>query len=599
MCGLAGWIRVENCAPAQSQALAEELLSKIKIRGPDARGITIRNDGQIGLVHTRLAIIDIDNRSNQPMVDLATSVAISFNGEIYNYKILRSALQLEGEIFDTAGDTEVIIRGYLRHGIEFFSRLRGMYAFGIHDPRSGEVIALRDPLGIKPLYASVDNEAVFFGSSPRAIAEARGGLTGDPAAAVSVALLGCVLDPLSAFQGVGMLGPGVLHRWKICDGRISEIQLQINPVWERQDELPGDSWALEVALSESVAAHFESDVPIAVFQSGGLDSKIITALAVRAGYRPHLITLVFEDFVDTDKDEGSAVASFAHQLGLEHTVVRLSETDFLLSVDKILHDMESPTIDGINTYLLAKACRELGFKVAISGLGGDELFAGYLSFSRIPALARFVSALGHRVPLRFLGALGAWSAKISHLPPKLVHASNYLSGMRDLYLLQRGIFLKEEATTVLSPYVLDEGLPKFMLAFNALTEGDAAPEPETVRRFERSVYMRNMLLKDADWAGMAHGVEIRTPLVDIVLERALCDSADRCRYGKADLSKLLGHISNHQSPVGRKVGFSVPYQRWFAGGTARTTPGSAIRAWCKRVLEVKFPGLTTSSESSL
>jgi asparagine synthase (glutamine-hydrolysing) len=322
-------------------------------------------------------------------------------------------------------------------------------------------------------------------------------------------------------------------------------------------------------------------------------------LAVRAGYRPHLITLTFEEFVDTDMDEGPAVASFARQLGLEHSVVRLSETDFLLSVDEFLQDMESPTIDGINTYLLSKACRDLGFKVAISGLGGDELFAGYPSFSRIPAMARFVSALGRSVPLRFLGALGTWAAKISHLPPKLVHASNYLSGMRDLYLLQRGIFLKEEATTVLSPSVVSEGLPKFMLAFNALTEGDAAPEPETVRLFEREVYMRNMLLKDADWAGMAHGVEIRTPLVDIALERTLCDSADRCRYSKADLSKLLAQLSKNQGPVGRKVGFSVPYQRWFVGGTIRSTPGFAIRAWCKRVLEVKFPGLTTSSESSL
>jgi asparagine synthase (glutamine-hydrolysing) len=596
MCGLAGWIRVQGGEPAAADAMAEALASSIVRRGPDGRGALIRDGGRIGLVHARLAIIDVAARSDQPLVDEATGAAIAYNGELYNYRELRAELQSQGVAFRTEGDTEVILLGYLNHGPGFFRRMRGMYAFVIHDARTGAMVALRDPLGIKPLYVRRDRGGVFFGSSARGLADA-----GDspaersPEAAVSLALLGCILDPLSLYRGIEMMAPAVLHSWRIGTDQVHETVEAIDPDWRWADPAPRSPEALENALAESVAAHFESDVPVAVFQSSGLDSRLITTLAVKAGHRPHLLTLSFEEFRGTALDEAPAVEAFARGLGLQQTTFRLNFEAFEGLRARFLEDMESPTIDGINTYLIAKLCREAGIKVALSGVGGDELFAGYGSFRRLPALRRFGGLLSAPAIRSVAGLAARRFARGSRVPAKLAYLPDYAADMRQLYLLQRSVFLPQDAALALDPDVLRAGLPGFLEAYHRLTTAPLPAAPSTVRRFERDVYMRNMLLKDADWAGMAHGVEIRTPFVDVALIRALCDEDSECAYTKSDLRALLGRLSGEREGAARKVGFSVPYQLWFAPDPSgrQLTASQGIRRWCQHVIGASFPGWAT------
>jgi asparagine synthase (glutamine-hydrolysing) len=593
MCGLAGWIQAAGCAPAEAEGRGADLARTIARRGPDGRGVLFRAGNRIGLVHARLAIIDVSEKSDQPLVDAGSGAAIVYNGELYNYRALRAELRAQGVVFQTGGDTEVILKGYLARGADFFSRMRGMYAFVIHDPRSNELVALRDPLGIKPLYVRHARDGLLFGSSPRGLAKIGGGESErDPAAAVSLALLGCVLDPFSVHRDVRMLPPGLLHRWRLTPDRVVETRTPVEPARAWSEPPPRGAEALEAALSESVDAHFESDVPVAVFQSAGLDSRVITALAARAGHRPHLLTLSFEEFRGTPLDEAPDAAAFARRLDLPHSAVHLDFKGFQDLREAFLNDMESPTIDGINTYLVAKLCREVGMKVALSGLGGDELFAGYGSFRNLPAGYRIGRIVGAPAIRPVTETVARWAARDPNRPPKVAHLAAHLSDMRALYLLQRSVYLPQDAALALDPDVLAAGLPRFMSAYGDLTAGSLDPAPRTVRRFERDVYMRNMLLKDADWGGMAHGVEIRTPFVDVELMRTLCDAEGDCAYRKSDLRRLLARLAGAPERARRKVGFSVPYQLWFAGGAAagETAPAHGIRRWCREVIEASFPG---------
>jgi asparagine synthase (glutamine-hydrolysing) len=596
MCGIAGWITSRPASDGQSKVLARHLRDSILVRGPDGDGVRFCEDNRVGLINTRLAIIDPDARSNQPFVDRDTGAVLVYNGEIYNYRELRAELQRDGVQWETTGDAEVLLKGYLSQGLDFFKRLRGMYAFVIYDPRTREAVALRDPFGIKPLYIRQMDDGVFFGSSARGLAGIEPSCALNPAAAVSFLTLGCIIEPLTCFQTISMASPSVAYIWRLQDGGVQARQIPITPAFPitAEPDRP-DPGVLEAALTSSVAAHFEADVEVAVLQSGGLDSTIISTLAARQGFNPVLVTIGFDEFRGSEFDEIPAAKAIAARLGLRHHSVYLNQAVFSDLRQDFLAAMESPTTDAINTYLAAMVCKQAGLKVALSGVGGDELFAGYPSFKRLPRLYRARHVL--TAPVARAGVdlvLGRLSASPNR-SPKLAYLTRHMETFAELYLFQRAIHLPQQLNDVLDPEVVREGMPGFLEAYRAWAEGATGGDAADVRQLERDVYMRNMLLRDADWAGMAHGVEIRTPLVDLALHRALCDADNRCGFTKRDLHRLLAKLDPaYGAKMKPKTGFSVPYQVWFDPNPVAFMPrqhsGRSIQSWHQEIAAQAFPG---------
>lgn len=597
MCGLGGWISLAPKAPAEAGQLCQEMLGAIRQRGPDGEGQAFFDDGRAGLVHTRLAIIDPTPQADQPLIDPQTGAAIAFNGEIYNYRALRAELAAGGVRFATTSDTEVLLRGYLAESVEFFRRLRGMYAFAIWDPRRRELVVHRDPLGIKPLYVRRTPKGVLVGSSARSLARLGEPADLDPAGAVAFACLGCIVEPLTAFKGVSMLGPGMVCAWRVEPSGIAERRIQLEPATPFREDVGGLGLRdLDMALRDTVAAHFEADVDVAIFQSAGVDSTLLSSLAREQGFNPVLITLGFEEFRGTRLDETIEAAEIARKLQLPHRSILLGRADFDAVVDRYLREMESPTADAINTYLVSKACREAGFKVALSGVGGDELFAGYETFRLLPrlyALRGLIRAPGARQMAEL--ALGGLS-RARGQATKLRYLTRYLSPFPRLYLFRRANYIPEEADKALDADVVQSGMEGFLAAYDQLVSplgegGDIA----AVRFLEQNVFLRCKLLKDADWAGLAHGVEVRTPLVDATLQRAICDRRYRSPYTKSDVAAVLGGMPGVRVSAARKTGFSIPYQHWFAGepavGNELTRRNSrAIQNWSRVVIDAHFPG---------
>jgi asparagine synthase (glutamine-hydrolysing) len=601
MCGIAGWIRGRTASDGQANTLARQLRQSILVRGPDGDGAQLSEDNRVGLINTRLAIIDPHARSNQPFVDKETGAVLVYNGEIYNYRELKAELHQDGVQWETMGDAEVILRGYLSQGIDFFRRLRGMYAFVIYDPRTREVVALRDSFGIKPLYIRQMDDGVFFGSSARGLAGIEPACALNPAAAVSFLTLGCIIEPLTCFQTISMASPSVAYIWRLQDDGVRARLVPITPAFPvTADPSRPDPAVLEAALTDSVRAHFEADVEVAVLQSAGLDSTVISTLAARQGFNPVLVTIGFDEFRGTEFDEIPAAKEIAARLGLRHHPVYLNKAVFAELRQDFLAAMESPTTDAINTYLAAMVCRGAGLKVALSGVGGDELFAGYPSFKRLPRLyraRRVLTAPGVRAGVDLI--LGGLAASPSR-SPKLAHLTRHLDTFAELYLFQRAIHLPQQLNDVLDPEVVREGMPGFLEAYNGWAKGAVDGGAADVRQLERDIYMRNMLLRDADWAGMAHGVEIRTPLVDLALHRSLCDADNRCGFNKRDLHSLLARLDPaYGTKLKSKTGFSVPYQAWFDPNLAPFSPrqhgGRSIQGWHQEIAAETFPGWTAAA----
>jgi asparagine synthase (glutamine-hydrolysing) len=597
MCGIAGWIATQSISKQQAETRADTLSSSIARRGPDADGRKFWHDGRVSLLHRRLAIIDPTPQSNQPFTEEATGASITFNGEIYNFRALAQELKQEGVELRTHSDTEVILLGYIKHGVDFFRRLRGMYAFAIFDPHQEALIALRDSNGIKPLYWAANSDQVMFSSAPLGLAKCLPSAELDPAAAVSTAILGCVLEPLSKWKGIRAAPPGVLMEWKLGPGGVSETRTPLAPSFGWPSSTPGPDPIddLQGVIFDSVEAHFTSDVPVAVFQSAGLDSTLISTAAHRLGRRPTLLTLGFSEFKGTSSDEVPLATETAQRLGLEHHVSYVGRDEFSALEADFFETMENPTADGLNTYILADFCKRSGFKVGLSGVGADELFGGYPSFQQLPRLMQ-VSRYFRSPPAQALlrVALGAASHLVRNISPKIRYGAGYIDSFENAYLLRKAFFLAEELPQVLRPDIIQAGQEGFQAAFALQARDAAGADDATVRTLERDVYLRNMLLKDTDWTGMAHGVEIRTPFVDVPLHRALCDPTDHCRYTKDSLRTLLAKLDPAYDATPRaKKGFMVPHMSWAsvdtgASGLEADGGSRGWREWDKRVLRRHF-----------
>ena len=430
-----------------------------------AVGLTERGSGdlkmgRVVLGHRRLAIIDIGSNGDQPMSDATGRWIISFNGEIYNYRALRVELQRLGCNFRTNSDTEVIINAVAQWGESGLRRLRGMYAFALWDTVERELWLARDPYGIKPLYFSETGGTLWFASQARALADcAPVDTRRDAAALTGFYLWGHVPEPFSWWTGIRMFPAG--HVQRVRAGRDPSKPVAFSRIednYVNQPAKPLASGELHQLILDAVRHHLVADVPVGVFLSAGVDSNVIAALAVETGAKVRTVTLAFEEYAGTPHDEAPLAEIAAKILGTEHVTVRISREEFEAILADFIDSMDQPSIDGLNSYLISRAAAAQGLKVALSGLGGDELFGGYPSFSQIPKLL----ALGRRLPFaKTLGrAVGSAlrTVPLPGLPPKAAALLSHSSEIARAYLLRRALHLENELDAILDESWLKEGL---------------------------------------------------------------------------------------------------------------------------------------------
>lgn len=605
MCGINGLFAYNRAAHAPDPAELRVTRDHMAPRGPDGAGDWWGAEGRVGFGHRRLAIVDLSERGHQPMASGDGRHVVTFNGEIYNYRALRAELEAEGVAFRSDSDTEILLHLYAREGAGMVRRLRGMFAFALWDGDRGGLLLARDPYGIKPLYVADDGWTFRFASSVKAlIAGGRVDPAPDPAGVVGFAVFGSVPDPFTVHRAVRALPAGHTQWVDRAGPREAAPYHDVAEVLAAGAEAPlpaaRHGERVREAVLESVEAHLLADVEVGVFLSAGVDSGALLGLMKEGGVaRPRAITLTFAEYAGTAEDEGPLAAEVARTYGADHRARAVSRDEFVRELPAILAAMDQPSIDGVNTYFVAKAAREAGLKVALSGVGADELLAGYPSFREVPravaALRAFRALPGLGRAVRGLtGGLGVLKDR-----PKYRGLLEHGGTLEGAYLLRRALFLPFELEEVLAPDFVERGLERFdpLAHLRALSTPRPRSATAAVALLESAQYMRHQLLRDADWAGMAHSVEIRTPFVDSALLAAMAPVT--AALGPAGGKALLARAPATPLPAavaGRsKTGFTVPTGAWMRevmGGAddgMTRTKGLASRLFAGAVLSRFVP----------
>jgi asparagine synthase (glutamine-hydrolysing) len=573
MCGIAGVYPERPSEPGELERAVDAMCARMASRGPDAQGrLSLGAPGPV-LGHRRLAIIDLDPRSDQPMQSADGQSSIVFNGEIYNFRELRRKLEAEGVALRTRGDTEVLLELYRQRGPAMLRDLRGMFAFAIYDAAERSLLLARDPYGIKPLYFASTSAGFVFASQVKALLGS-GLVSRAPSAAGAAGfyLWGSVPEPWSMYRDVQALPAG--HCLEVRSGVAGTPRAwyDIRDRWREPARhcSPRELAArVKSAVRDSVRAHAIADVKVSVFLSGGIDSGALAGLLSRQCSRVEGVTIGFAEFAGRPKDEVPVARDIASQYGLTHHVRRVDRGEFAADLPHILNAMDQPSIDGINTWFASKAAAEQGCKVVLSGVGGDELLCGYSSFRELPR-AHAVARRMLRVPgaERVLGLLGDSLAEHCR-QPKLGGAGPMLASLEGLYQLRRGVFMPAELPELMGARAAREGLEALAERWEAARARD---DGSAVGLLESTLYLRNQLLRDSDWASMAHSLELRTPLVDTRLLEALgpyVAGFSRGR-GKRWLGQSPERPLEKRIVQRRKTGFGLPMAEWLSELGARS-----------------------------
>ncbi len=575
MCGLAGIFSYHYAAPQVDRDELQRIRDHMAARGPDGQGEWFSDDGRVGLAHRRLSIIDLTERGAQPMATADGSLVVTFNGEIYNYRVLRQQLEDKGYQFYSESDTEVLLHLYADRGEDMVHELRGMFAFALWDSRKQALFLARDLYGIKPLYYADDGWTLRLASQVKAL-RAGGRIADDlnPAGSVGFYLFGSIPEPHTIYQEIRALpagttlwvdatGPGTPRPYSTIAGIFTGAQGAAESTSLQDVQIQ-----VQEALQDSVAHHLVADVPVGAFLSAGIDSGALVGLMRDAGQSDiQTVTLAFEEFHGRAENEAPLAEAVARQYETRHTTRVVTRTEFEADMPKILEAMDQPSIDGINTWFVSKAAQELGLKVAISGLGGDELFGGYPSFGEIPRWVRTL-AIPSRIP--FLGdifrRIMTPLCRVTGHNPKVAGMLKYGGRYAGAYLLKRGLFMPWELPAVLPRDTVREGLRRLVPVehVDALLSPDPRYAFARVASLEAGVYMRNQLLRDTDWTSMAHSLEVRVPLVDATLLRRLAPFL--CRESRSTTKQSLARAPKQLLPsevrARAKTGFTTPVMDW-------------------------------------
>lgn len=551
MCRIAG-----IASPVYPLALLQQTVAAmcavLRHGGPDDGGMyTCREHGLV-LGHRRLSLIDLAASGHQPMHYGEGRYTLSFNGEIYNYRELRSELKTLGFGFVSNSDTEVVLAAFAAWGTAAFARLNGMFAFALFDQRTADLYLVRDALGIKPLYYSLRKNTLVFASEVRAFYQLPEVPDSHPDWPVFLMAYGHLPEPVTTLRGVVPLRKGSFLQFNLLSGRKTAESFERFSFYEKQRSREDSLQAIRETLKQAVARHLLCDAPLGVFLSGGVDSSILALLAGEAlGDQLNTLSL---DFSETGYSEKPYQDLVRRQLGSQHYQHLLEEQEFHFHLPGIISAMDLPSSDGINTWFISKNAKKAGLKAVLSGLGGDELFGGYPSFQRT-ALATLLQKL----PGKFLRASRYSKAKKYK---RLAYLG--LEGARGQYLFLRGQFVPSAIAAYLDMdeqsvwYLLETapGLPDI----HHLSPGNKASW------MELNLYLQNQLLRDADVMSMTHGLEIRVPFLDKTMVKLALSLESGQKYAGPFGKQLLIDAFRHCLPEPvwnrRKMGFSFPFKEW-------------------------------------
>jgi asparagine synthase (glutamine-hydrolysing) len=578
MCGISGIVKLAINDEAL-YAPIERMNQALAHRGPDDEGIWV--EGPIALGHRRLSIIDLSSAGHQPMLSPDGNLVLVFNGEIYNFRALKA--ELSDYPFQSGSDTEVILAAYTRWGIDCLKKFNGMFALALWDRAKQSLLLARDHLGIKPLYLFEHAQKILFASEIRALLAS--GMVPrkiNPSGLSDYLRYQTVHAPQTIVQGVRMLEPGhyvLIHG----NGHCEEAAF-----WEpfgKKPKLEALDWKhacalVQEALLQSIERQMIADVPFGAFLSGGIDSSSIVALMSQVS------TTSVKTFSVTFLEEAYSEAIYARQIAekykTDHHEIRLKADDFLHTIPIALKAMDHVSGDGPNTYVVSGATRRAGIKMALSGLGGDELFGGYPIFRRSKDLNN-LQWVNNLPP--FLRNAIAWSLQQSS-------SSVAVRKMAEVLRLSKmnpfsAYHLSRQSWSEASIAKLAPGLEKVPNAVSDILEkiqGQAffssAPLLSQISVAEISTYMQNVLLRDSDQMSMAHALELRVPFLDYELVELLLAVTDEVKLPNNGPKPLLVAAMGEWLPetiVKRpKMGFTLPYELWMKG---------ALREFCSEHLK--------------
>lgn len=567
MCGIAGIAGHDINQPTYRSAI-QQMTDALAHRGPDAEGIW--NDAHCFLGHRRLSIIDLSAAGNQPLISQDGRYTLVYNGELYNYRELKLELQRaqhgSGQLpyfFKTNTDTEVILAAYLRWGIECLQRFNGMFAFAIWDTQEQRLLVVRDRLGVKPLYYHFKDNVLSFASEIRSLM--RSGLTAKKASAASLAeyvQYATVHAPNTILEDVFILMPGTILEYRQGVVTMSEYW-NINKHTKTIGDLSYEDTCKSInhLLTASVERRLVADVPFGAFLSGGIDSSAIVGLMSKVSSQK--IRTFNVSFDEGEFSEAVYAKQIAEKFNTEHHEIKLTPGDFLKQLPEALAAMDHPGGDGPNNYIVSKATREAGITMALSGLGGDELFAGYDIFKRfheletkswlnlIPGLGRSLG--GKLLAARKKSVQGDKTAEILRL--------DQINGFH-AYPVNRKLFNQTDYSALLRQKFKDDAFIKNIIQKSTT---DKQHKLSRVSLFEIQTYMQNVLLRDADQMSMAVALEVRVPFLDFKLVEFVLSIRDEYKYPHSPKKLLVDSLGDllPANIVNRpKMGFVLPWKDW-------------------------------------
>ena len=592
MCGIAGIaLGVNRVLPDMRQRLLA-MQEAMAHRGPDDDGLYTSADDRLGLVNCRLAIRDRSPAGHMPMSNAEGTIWITYNGEIYNTDEPRSELERLGHTFVSESDTEVILRGYEAWGEQVVERLRGIFAFAILDLRSengvSRLLLVRDRVGIKPLYYAGTPDLFVFASELKGLlASGLVSRENSPAGLVGYLMLGAVPDPLTVYHNVYALESACMLNLPLRDVALVPSQTRYWFMPTDTDESANHDDAVEEVrklLEESVRIRLVGDVPLGAFLSGGLDSSSVVALMRKATSGPLRTCSMI--FAEHDYNEASYSRAVAKAVGAEHYERLITSQDVEKELDHIMWAMDQPTVDGVNTYFVSKVAREAGLTVALSGLGGDELFGGYpKTFRGVPRLL-YALRLAQATPLGNRVARAALEVLPNHRRwAKVQDALNRPPSIASAYLTHRGLFSPSEVRSLVTPEVWEAAMKVFEpVAYitkqsKFCTKGNPSAIFDWVSHAELSTYTCNQLLRDTDIMSMAHSLEVRVPLLDHRLVEAVLRLSPGIKSIGSGLKPFLTKVMEEILPPTvlerkRKQGFTFPFELWLRGGLQKRMEAS-------------------------
>lgn len=626
MCGIAGVMFRDGREGPRAAAIADRMRAALGHRGPDGGGVWSApgRGPAVALAHTRLAVIDLSDDARQPMTE--GRLALTYNGELFNFEEVRRLLGPPTAPWRSRSDTEVLLRAFAHWGDAAVERFDGMFAFAVWDDAGKRLTLARDRFGIKPLYYAAGDGWLVFASEVRAL------MASDlferrlrPTALWDYLGYQTTPTPDTLLGGVRMLPPGHVltasaeghfasrEYWNLLDAAEAEAPTPPATVAEarrRTREL----------LSHAVQSHLVSDVPVGVFLSGGIDSSALVSALASAGQKPRTYAVTF---AEAEYDEAVHAREVARTFGTDHTELRLEGPVLLDSLPAILDATDHPSGDGVNTWMVSAIVRQQGVKVVLSGLGGDEIFGGYPSFQRLPRLMPAMRVWRHS-PAGLRRATAGLVREAGGGSVAVAKAASVVEGAGTLgsaWTVTRQLQSEAERRRLLSPACQphDDARPdgyRDLLDLQFAVHREA-PLWTRIAYAETRAYMHDVLLRDTDQMSMAHGLEVRVPLLDHRLATYVAGLPDRLKRAGGGSKPLLVHSLERPLPAScvdrPKRGFTLPFDVWMRGplrdfcadrlgprgldGRGLFAPGALAELWTR--FQAGSPGVTWARVWSL